>query len=91
MGGLPTRVLTHNKGIMVEKLARINGFEPSEIVSVGDSSTDLSMKIEGSKFIGFNPRRESALEAFVEAGVPVVEEKDLSLIWPLIFPGEEIS
>ena len=41
---------------MVEKLARINGFEPSQIVSVGDSSTDLSMKIEGSKFIGFNPR-----------------------------------
>ena len=49
------------------------------------------MKIEGSKFIGFNPRRERALEAFMEAGVPVVEEKDLSLIWPLIFPGEEIS
>ena len=57
LGGLPTRVLTHDKGIMVEKLARINGFEPSQIVSVGDSSTDLSMKIEGSKFIGFNPRR----------------------------------
>ena len=90
LGGLPTRVLTHDKGIMVEKLARINGFEPSQIVSVGDSSTDLSMKIEGSKFIGFNPRRERALEAFMEAGVPVVEEKDLSLIWPLIFPGEEI-
>lgn len=91
LGGLPTRVLTHDKGIMVEKLARINGFEPSQIVSVGDSSTDLSMKIEGSKFIGFNPRRERALEAFMEAGVPVVEEKDLGLIWPLIFPGEEIS
>ena len=91
LGGLPTRVLTHDKGIMVEKLARINGFEPSQIVSVGDSSTDLSMKIEGSKFIGFNPRRERALEAFMEAGVPVVEEKNLSLIWPLIFPGEEIS
>ena len=90
LGGLPTRVLTHDKGIMVEKLARINGFEPSQIVSVGDSSTDLSMKIEGSKFIGFNPRGERALEAFMEAGVPVVEEKDLSLIWPLIFPGEEI-
>ena len=40
LGGLPTRVLTHDKGIMVEKLARINGFEPSQIVSVGDSSTD---------------------------------------------------
>ena len=91
LAGLPTRVLTHDKGIMVEKLARINGFEPSQIVSVGDSSTDLSMKIEGSKFIGFNPRRDRGLEAFMEAGVPVVEEKDLRLIWPLIFPGEEIS
>ena len=90
LGGRPSRVLTHDKGIMVEKLARINGFEPSQIVSVGDSSTDLSMKIEGSKFIGFNPRREGALEAFMEADVPVVEEKNLSLIWPLIFPGEEI-
>ncbi len=90
LGGLPTRVLTHDKGIMVEKLARINGFEPSQIVSVGDSSTDLSMRIEGSKFIGFNPRRKRALEAFMEADVPVVEEKNLSLIWPLIFPGEEI-
>ena len=90
LGGLPTRVLTHDKGIMVEKLSRINGFEPSQIVSVGDSSTDLSMRIEGSKFIGFNPRRKRALEAFMEADVPVVEEKNLSLIWPLIFPGEEI-
>ncbi len=91
LGGLPTRVSSHNKGIMVDKLARINGFEPSEIVSVGDSSTDLSMMIEGSKFIGFNPRRERARKAFGEAEVPVVEKKDLRLIWPLIFPGEELA
>ena len=88
--GLPTRVLTHNKGIMVEKLARIYGFKPSEIVSVGDSSTDLSMMIEGSQFIGFNPRRERAKLAFQEAGVPIIEEGDLRLIWPLIFPGEDL-
>ncbi|GIS03398.1 MAG: hypothetical protein CM15mP105_1550 [Methanobacteriota archaeon] len=88
-GGLPTRVLTHDKGIMVEKLARINGFKPSQIVSVGDSSTDLSMKIEGSKFIGFNPRREGT-GGFHGSDVPVIKEKNLSLIWPLIFPGEEI-
>ena len=50
LGGLPTRVLTHDKGIMVEKLARINGFEPSQIVSVGDSSTDLSMRIEAVSY-----------------------------------------
>ena len=28
--------------------------------------------------------------AFEEAGVPIVEEKDLRLIWPLIFPGESL-
>ncbi len=89
--GLPTRVFSHNKGLMVEKLARINGFEASEIISVGDSSTDLSMIIDGSHFIGFNPRRDRAKLAFEEAGVPVVNDKDLKLIWPYIFPGEEIS
>lgn len=89
--GLPTRVLTHNKGLMVEKLARINGLNASEIISVGDSSSDLSMMIDGSHFIGFNPRRTKAKVAFEEAGVPIVEEKDLRLIWPLIFPGESLS
>ena len=89
--GLPTRVFSHNKGLMVEKLARINGFEASQIISVGDSSTDLSMMIDGSHFIGFNPRRVRAKLAFEEAGVPVVNDKDLKLIWPYIFPGEQIS
>ena len=55
LGGLPTRVLTHDKGIMVEKLARINGFEPSQIVSVGFQHR-LVNEDRGSKFIGFNPR-----------------------------------
>jgi phosphoserine phosphatase len=89
--GLPTRVFSHNKGLMVSKLARINGFEASEIISVGDSSTDLSMMIDGSHFIGFNPRRNRAKMAFEEAGVPVVEDNNLELIWPYIFPGEKIS
>ncbi len=88
--GLPTRVLSHNKGLMVEKLARINGFDASEIISVGDSSSDLSMMIEGSQFVGFNPRRTRARLAFEEEGVPIVEEKDLRLIWPYIFPGESL-
>ena len=88
--GLPTRVLSHNKGLMVEKLARINGFDASEIVSVGDSSTDLSMMIEGSSFIGFNPVRARALEAFEEAGAPIVLGKDLRMIWPHLFPGEVV-
>ena len=46
--------------------------------------------IEGSQFIGFNPRRERAKLAFQEAGVPIIEEGDLRLIWPLIFPGEDL-
>ena len=87
--GLPTRVYSHKKGLMVEKLARINGFEKSEIVSVGDSSTDLSMRIEGSSFIGFNPARPRSFEAFEEAGVPVVHGKDLRMIWPHLFPEEK--
>jgi len=89
--GLPTRVLSHNKGLMVEKLARINGFNASEIISIGDSRSDLSMMIEGSQFVGFNPRRKRAKLAFEEAGVPIVEERDLRLVWPFIFPGEELS
>jgi HAD superfamily phosphoserine phosphatase-like hydrolase len=86
--GLPTRVFSHDKGLMVGKLARINGLDTSEIISIGDSSSDLSMMIDGSQFVGFNPRRERAKLAFEEAGVPIVEEKDLRLIWPYIFPGE---
>tara|TARA_B100000029_G_scaffold349390_1_gene341744 strand:- start:3011 stop:3718 length:708 start_codon:yes stop_codon:yes gene_type:complete len=89
VSGLPTRVYSHNKGLMVEKLARINGFESSEIVSVGDSSTDLSMLIGESRFIGFNPTRNRAKKAFEEAGVPIVLGKDLRAIWPHLFPGEE--
>ena len=88
--GLPTRVLTHNKGLMVEKLARINGFEMEEIISVGDSGTDLSMKVGDSAFIGFNPSRTRALEAFENAAVPIVEGKDLRMIWPLIYSGEKL-
>ena len=87
--GLPTRVYSHDKGLMVDKLVRINGFDTSVIVSVGDSSTDLSMKIGESSFIGFNPARERALSSFLESGVPVVESKDLRDIWPHIFDGEE--
>ena len=87
--GLPTRVYSHNKGLMVDKLARINGFDTRGIVSIGDSSTDLSMKVGESSFIGFNPARERALNSFLESGVPVVESKDLRDIWPHIFDGEE--
>jgi|TARA_B100001250_G_scaffold85993_1_gene71110 phosphoserine phosphatase len=88
IGPMKARVLSHEKNIMVEKLSRINGIAPSGIVSVGDSSTDLSMMIPGSSFIGFNPARELASKSFRDAGVPIVEGKDLRGIWPHIFNGE---
>ena len=43
------------------------------------------MYIEGSTFIGFNPSRETSIEAFRNAGVPIIEEKDLRLILPYVF------
>ena len=49
------------------------------------------MMIDGSQFVGFNPRRARAKVAFEEAGVPIILEKDLRLIWPYIFPGENLS
>ena len=87
-GPAPTKVNSHDKGIMVEKLSRIKELEPTSIVSVGDSSTDLSMMIPGSRFIGFNPARQRARDAFEDAGVPMVDSKDLRDIWEHIFEGE---
>ena len=89
--GLPTKVPSHNKGLMVNKLVEINGFSPTGVVCVGDSSTDLSMQIEGSRFIGFNPARQRATSAFERAGVPIVVEKDLRGIWPHLYHGEDFS
>ena len=88
--GLPTRVYSHDKGLMVEKLIRIKGLNPENVVSVGDSSTDLSMKVNKSSFIGFNPARERALNAFKDAGVSLIETKDLRDIWPILFEGETL-
>jgi phosphoserine phosphatase len=83
------RVPAWDKGEMIQKLIRINGFDPSEVVSVGDSSMDLSMHVHGSKFIGFNPTRDEAHLAFEEADVPVVPGPDLRDIWPILFHGEK--
>ena len=58
--------------------------EAKDCVSVGDSEMDLSMMVEGSRFIGFNPTRDSSKEAFEAAGVPVVNVKDLQAILPLL-------
>jgi len=83
------RVPAWNKGEMIQKLIRIHGFDPSEVVSVGDSSMDLSMHVPGSKFIGFNPTRDEAHLAFEVAKVPVVPGPDLRDIWPILFHGEK--
>ena len=87
-GPLPSRVNSHEKGRMVEKLARIEEIDPSGIVSVGDSSTDLSMMIPGSRFIGFNPARQRAVDAFREAGVPVVDGNNLRDLWQHLYDGD---
>ncbi len=88
LGGLPTRVYSHEKGLMVDKLIDINGFDSAGVVSVGDYSTDLSMQVEDSRFIGFNPASQRAISDFENAGVPIVVEKDLREIWPYLYAGE---
>ena len=47
-------------------------------------SKQLSMHVEGSRFIGVYPSRQSSTDAFATAGVPVVVEKDLRAILPLM-------
>tara|TARA_B100001758_G_scaffold247442_1_gene265287 strand:+ start:1945 stop:2625 length:681 start_codon:yes stop_codon:yes gene_type:complete len=84
-GPAPAMVDSHNKGEMVEKLARINGFEAEKIWTIGDSGTDSSMQIPGSNFIGFNPARERSINKFTNASVPIIVDKDLTKIWNIIF------
>ncbi len=72
------RLHATKKGSIIEKLLKMNDFEPHECVSVGDSEMDLSMMVDGSRFIGFYPTRESSSKAFESANVPIVKEKDLS-------------
>ncbi len=74
------RLHASGKGDVITRLMDMHGFDADEIVSVGDSEMDLSMMIEGSHFIGFNPSRESSLNAFTKAGIPIVTQKDLSMI-----------
>ena len=78
------RLHASGKGDVIMRLMDIHGFSPEEIVSVGDSEMDLSMMVEGSKFIGFNPSRDSSINAFTDANVPIVMEKDLSKILDFI-------
>ena len=78
------RLHATGKGDVITKLLTMNGFDAADCVSVGDSEMDLSMQIDGSRFIGFNPSRQSSKDAFADAGVPVVEKKDLCEILPLM-------
>ena len=66
------RLHASGKGAVIDRLLEMNGFEAKDCVSIGDSEMDLSMMVDGSRFIGFNPTRDSSKEAFEDAGVPVV-------------------
>jgi len=76
------RLHAGKKNLIIDKIIEMHDFSPQNCVSVGDSEMDLSMQVDGSRFIGFNPSRESSLKAFKEAGVPVIEEKNLLLLRP---------
>jgi len=78
------RVPSMAKDVSINKLIKMIDCPPERLVCVGDSSMDLSMHIEGSTFIGFNPQRETAKSAFAKANVPVVESKNLDDLRPFL-------
>ena len=79
------RVGGTGKGILINRILAMHDIKPENLVSVGDSDIDLSMMVEGSSFIGFNPTRDSSTDAFENAGVPIVTKKDLREIWPFLY------
>lgn len=76
------RLHATKKNLVISKILAMQGFDAADCVSVGDSEMDLSMQVEGSKFIGFNPTRDSSKQAFAAAEVPIVYEKNLLAIKP---------
>ena len=72
------------KDVSINKLIQMIDCPPERLVCVGDSSMDLSMHVEGSTFIGFNPQRETAISAFKNAGIPVVNSKNLDDLRPFL-------
>lgn len=78
------RLHASKKDVVIRKLMSMHHFSPEDCVSIGDSEMDLSMIVDGSRFIGFNPSRDSSLSAFESAGVPIVKEKDLMLLKPYL-------
>ena len=78
------RLHASKKDVVIRKLMSMHNFSPEDCVSIGDSEMDLSMIVDQSRFIGFNPSRESSLSAFESAGVPIIKEKDLMLLKPYL-------
>jgi len=78
------RLHASKKNLVIEKIMKMQGLQANECVSIGDSEMDLSMQVDGSGFIGFNPSRESSIEAFKNAGVPIVYEKNLLNLRPYL-------
>ncbi|RPG77070.1 MAG: HAD family hydrolase [Euryarchaeota archaeon TMED248] len=78
------RLHASKKDVVIRKLMSMHNFSPEDCVSIGDSEMDLSMIVDESRFIGFNPSRESSLRAFESAGVPIIKEKDLMLLKPYL-------
>lgn len=73
-----------DKGEIIKKMLKQIDCDPEDLVSVGDSVMDLSMHIEGSRFIGFNPTRQTAIEGFEKAGIDVVLGKNLDDLRPYL-------
>ena len=78
------RLHATKKDLIIQKILDMQGFDAKDCVSVGDSEMDLSMQVKGSRFIGFNPSRESSLSAFQDANVPIVVEKNLLNLKPYL-------
>ena len=76
------RLHATGKGEVIHRLLKMNNLEARNCVSIGDSEMDLSMYVEGSRFFGFNPNRESSLAAFESAGIQVLQGKDLRALLP---------
>jgi phosphoserine phosphatase len=78
------RLSAWDKATAISRMLNSIDCSPEHLVSVGDSVMDLSMRVKGSRFIGFNPARQSAIDGFEKAGVPVVMAKDIDLLRPYL-------
>lgn len=78
------RLHATGKGEVIHRLLQMNHLDVESCVSVGDSEMDLSMHVDGSRFIGFNPTRDSSIAAFNDADIDVVHGKDLRAILPFL-------